>query len=120
MELLPTISLRVQYPCTLNRRAHQRERGQGEIAVNVHLWVVETVPARISKAFGDRASQPRPWRSATPRSNPLPNRQLGWQLRGSNSPKLLAARLKPQTRYNRNAVLPPMASIRNTRLTSSK
>jgi hypothetical protein len=48
------------------------------------------------------------------------NRQLGGQLRGSNSPKLLAARLKPQTRYNRNAVLLPMASIRNTRLTSSK
>jgi hypothetical protein len=51
MELLPTISLRPQDPCTLNRRAHQRERGQGEIAVNVHLWVVETVPARIPKAF---------------------------------------------------------------------
>jgi hypothetical protein len=57
MELLPTISLRPQYPCTLNRRAHQREPAQGEIALN---------------------------------------------------------------RYNRNAVLLPMASIGNTRLTSSK
>jgi len=35
-------------------------------------------------------------------------------------PKWPAARLKPQTRYDRNAVLLPMASIRNTRLTSSK
>jgi hypothetical protein len=35
-------------------------------------------------------------------------------------PKSLAARLTPQARYNRNAVVLPMASIRNTRLTSSK
>jgi hypothetical protein len=31
-----------------------------------------------------------------------------------------APALKPQARYNRNAVVLPMASIRNTRLTSSK
>ena len=87
----------------------------------------------IAKLHGDAPDNiSAPSRSLHPQSTRAPaetvlaaarpdmNRQLGGQLRGSNSPKLLATRLKPQTRYNRNAVLLPMASIRNTRLTSSK
>jgi hypothetical protein len=57
MDLLPTISLRPQNPSTLNRRAHQREPGQGEIAVNVHLVVETVIPVRIPKALrGDMSS----------------------------------------------------------------
>jgi hypothetical protein len=53
-------------------------------------------------------------------TQPDTSRQLGGNCGSTHSPKPLAIRLKPQTRYNRNAVVLPMASIRNTRLTSSK